>query len=226
MNPLPAITKLVLSRLRWVFATGDQRDAEILALRHQLIVLQRQIERAQFTETDRTILAMLSSVFTRRHLADVFLIVSPRQSLAGTADSSPNTGPNHQARNVVDRRSSPSSDGWSSGSPGRIRTGATGGSMANPPGSATKSQRQPCGRSWAPRASTLLAIGPGQRGSSSLGPKRRGSSPLTSRVSTRHSCAGSTSCSSSRSTPVACTSLGSRPTRPGHGPPKPPATSS
>lgn len=52
MNPLPAITKLVLSRLRWVFATGDQRDAEILALRHQLIVLQRQIERAQFTETD------------------------------------------------------------------------------------------------------------------------------------------------------------------------------
>lgn len=52
MNPLPAITKLVLSRLRWVFATGDRRDAEILALRHQLIVLQRQIERAQFTETD------------------------------------------------------------------------------------------------------------------------------------------------------------------------------
>ena len=56
MSPLPAITKLVLTRLRWVFATGDQRDAEILALRHQLLVLQRQIDRAQFTETDRTIL--------------------------------------------------------------------------------------------------------------------------------------------------------------------------
>jgi len=41
MNPLPTIKKLVCSRLRWVFATGDQRDAEILALRHQLIVLQR-----------------------------------------------------------------------------------------------------------------------------------------------------------------------------------------
>jgi putative transposase len=77
MNPLPAITKLVLSRLRWVFATGDQRDAEILALRHQLLVLQRQIDRAQFTETDRTILAMLSGVFDRRRLADVFLIVKP-----------------------------------------------------------------------------------------------------------------------------------------------------
>ena len=77
MNPLPAITNLVFSRLRWVFATGDQRDAEILALRHQLLVLQRQIERAKFTETDRTILALLSGVFDRRRLGDVFLIVRP-----------------------------------------------------------------------------------------------------------------------------------------------------
>ena len=77
MNPLPTITKLVFSRLRWVFATGDQRDAEILALRHQLIVLQRQIERAKFTEADRTILAMLAGAFDRRRLAEVFLIVKP-----------------------------------------------------------------------------------------------------------------------------------------------------
>ena len=75
--PAPAITKLVLARLRWLFATGDQRDAEILALRHQLIVLQRQIARAQFTETDRTILAMPAGVFDRRRLAHVFLIVKP-----------------------------------------------------------------------------------------------------------------------------------------------------
>ena len=77
MNALPALTKLVFSRLRWVFATGDQRDGEILALRHQLIVLQRQIDRAQFTETDRTILAMLCGVFDRRRLGKVFLIVKP-----------------------------------------------------------------------------------------------------------------------------------------------------
>ena len=64
MNPLPALTKLVLSRHRWVFAISDRRDAEISALRHQLIVLQRQIDRAQFTETDRTILAMLSGCST------------------------------------------------------------------------------------------------------------------------------------------------------------------
>jgi len=77
MNLLPALARLVLSRLRWVFATGDQRDAEILALRHQILVLERQINKAQFAETDRTILAMLASVFDRRRLAEVFLIVSP-----------------------------------------------------------------------------------------------------------------------------------------------------
>jgi hypothetical protein len=60
-----------------VFATGDQRDAEILALRHQVLVVQRQVKRAQFTDTDRTILTMLASVYDRRRLAEVFLIVKP-----------------------------------------------------------------------------------------------------------------------------------------------------
>ena len=82
MSPFPAITKLVFSRLRWVFATGDQRGAEILALRPQLLVLQRQIYRAQFTETDRTILALLSGVFDRRRLGKVFLIVRPDTVIA------------------------------------------------------------------------------------------------------------------------------------------------
>lgn len=77
MTPLPALPKLVFSRLRWIFATGDQRDAEILALRHQLLVLQRQIERAQFTEADGTILAMLSTLFDRQRLNAMFLIVKP-----------------------------------------------------------------------------------------------------------------------------------------------------
>jgi transposase InsO family protein len=60
-----------------LFATGNARDAEILALRHQVRVLQRQIQRPQFTDTDRTILAVLAGVFDRRRLADVFLIVQP-----------------------------------------------------------------------------------------------------------------------------------------------------
>ena len=56
MTLFPALARLVLTRFRWLFASGDSRDTEILALRHQVLVLQRQIARAQFTDTDRTIL--------------------------------------------------------------------------------------------------------------------------------------------------------------------------
>ena len=75
MKVLPALSRLVVSRLRWLLATGDQRDAEIVALRHQLLVLQRQVVRPAFTDTDRTILAVLSEVFDRKRLGEVFLIV-------------------------------------------------------------------------------------------------------------------------------------------------------
>jgi putative transposase len=78
---IPALTRLVLTRIGWVFATGDSRDAEILALRHQILVLQRQIKRPRFNETDRTILALLSAALdhTRRHTT--FLIVQPETVL-------------------------------------------------------------------------------------------------------------------------------------------------
>jgi hypothetical protein len=41
VNVIPTVTRLVVTRLRWLLATGDQRDAEILALRHQVLVRQR-----------------------------------------------------------------------------------------------------------------------------------------------------------------------------------------
>jgi len=75
--PVPVLVHLVLSRIGWLFASGDERDAEILALRHQVLVLQRQINRPRFTETDRTTLAVLSTVFDRRRLGEGFLIVRP-----------------------------------------------------------------------------------------------------------------------------------------------------
>jgi putative transposase len=78
---LPAFVRLVLHRLRWIFATGDARDAEILALRHQLLVLQRQINRPQFTNTDRTILALLGSAISRVRHRNAFLIVKPETVL-------------------------------------------------------------------------------------------------------------------------------------------------
>lgn len=77
MNPLDLLSRLLLDRLRWLVARGDARDAEILALRHQVMVLRRQVSKPRFTETDRTILAVLSSVIERSRLAEVFLIVQP-----------------------------------------------------------------------------------------------------------------------------------------------------
>jgi putative transposase len=73
----PALARLVMTRFRWLFATGDSRDAEILALRHQVLVLQRQITRAQFTETDRTVLAVLASAIDRARQKTAFLVVKP-----------------------------------------------------------------------------------------------------------------------------------------------------
>lgn len=66
-----------MNRLRWIFATGNARDAEILALRHQILVLQRQINRPHFTDTDRTILGLLGSAMTRKRHNRAFLIVKP-----------------------------------------------------------------------------------------------------------------------------------------------------
>ena len=78
MHLATTIRHLIIGRLRWLFATGDKRDAEILALRHQILVLQRQINRPRFTDTDRTILAVLSTVVARSRLQQILLIVQPK----------------------------------------------------------------------------------------------------------------------------------------------------
>ena len=77
MALLPAFARLVLTRFRWVFAAGDTRDAEILALRHQVLVLQRQVARPRFTEVDRTILSVLAATMDRGRQQGALLIVKP-----------------------------------------------------------------------------------------------------------------------------------------------------
>ncbi len=69
--------RLLIARLGLMAVSGDKRDAEILALRHQVLVLQRQIDRPRFTPADRTILAVLSRAFDRAGLGRVMLIVKP-----------------------------------------------------------------------------------------------------------------------------------------------------
>ena len=69
------VVRVVLARVGLLLARGDRRDAEILALRHQVLVLQRQVPKASLDDADRTVLGVLSQVFDREHLARVFLIV-------------------------------------------------------------------------------------------------------------------------------------------------------
>ena len=116
VGSLPRFVRLVFARIGLLTLSGDRRDAEILALRHQVLVLQRQVARPRFTEADRTILAVLSQALDRRRLSEVFLIVqagdgvglastSRRPPLDPAADSTSRVG--HPPR----RRS----DGWSCG---------------------------------------------------------------------------------------------------------------
>lgn len=74
---LSHLLRLLIARVGLLLVSGDKRDAEILALRHQVSVLQRQIDRPRFTPTDRTVLALLSRAFGRAGLTPVMLIVKP-----------------------------------------------------------------------------------------------------------------------------------------------------
>jgi len=51
------LVRLVIDLLMLRGRTDRSKDAEILVLRHQLVVLQRQVPRARFGPSDRAILA-------------------------------------------------------------------------------------------------------------------------------------------------------------------------
>ncbi len=71
------LIQLAFDRVGLLLASGDDRVAEILALRHQIRVLQRQINRPRFTPADRAVLAVLDRAFDRRRLDKVMLIAKP-----------------------------------------------------------------------------------------------------------------------------------------------------
>ena len=60
--------RLLAARVGLLALSGDQRDAEILALRHQVHVLRRQVARPRFTAGDRLVLAVLARAMDRRRL--------------------------------------------------------------------------------------------------------------------------------------------------------------
>jgi putative transposase len=69
LGPVPRFVRVVFARIGLLALSGDRRDAEILALRHQVLVLKRQVARPRFTDADRTILAVLSEALDRRRLS-------------------------------------------------------------------------------------------------------------------------------------------------------------
>jgi putative transposase len=79
----------VLRVFGWLglLACSDRtKDAEILLLRHQLAVLQRQVRTPRLSRADRAILCALARLLPRSHLCRPLLIVSPRTLLRWHAD--------------------------------------------------------------------------------------------------------------------------------------------
>ncbi len=79
----------VLRVFGWLalLARSDRaKDAEILILRHQVAVLQHQVETPQLPRADRAVLAALARLLPRSRLRRLRLIVSPRTLLRWHAD--------------------------------------------------------------------------------------------------------------------------------------------
>src|SRR6202051_861523 len=78
---------LAVLRVFALLARSDRaEDAEILILRHQVAVLQRQVKTPMLSWADRAVLAALARLLPGRQLRQLRLIVSPRTLLRWHAD--------------------------------------------------------------------------------------------------------------------------------------------
>ena len=79
----------VLRVFGWLalLARSDRaKDAEILLLRHQVAVLQRQVRTPKLSWADRAVLSALARLMPGSHLRHLRLIISPRTLLRWHAD--------------------------------------------------------------------------------------------------------------------------------------------
>ena len=63
--------------LRLLPLSDRDKDVEILTLRHQLLILQRQVDKPRFTATDRALLAGLLHRLPHQKLSTLLLLVRP-----------------------------------------------------------------------------------------------------------------------------------------------------
>ena len=132
--PLRLAYMAVLRVFGWIalLARSDRaKDAEILLLRHQLAVLQRNAGAPRLSWADRAILAALARLLPRYRLSQLRLIVSPRTLLRWHAGTwSGGAGHTHAALQDGPALRRPSAR-WCSRWRATTRAGATGASTAN-----------------------------------------------------------------------------------------------
>jgi hypothetical protein len=148
---------------------GDrEKDIEILALRHQLLVLQRQVDKPAFTDTDRAVLAGLLHHLPTDKLRHSCCWSARTRSCTGIATCSSDATRRPALRNAADARPpSALSAPWSCAWPARTAPGDTAESTANSPPWASTSPSRRSGRACASTASHPHPNGPAQPGPTS-----------------------------------------------------------
>jgi putative transposase len=110
--------------------SDNVKKTEILVLRHQIAVLQRQVRSPRLSRADRAILAALSRRLSTAHRRQLALVVTPRTLLRWHADLVKRRWTYQRrtpGRPVLARRSAGLCWKW----PATTQPGATGGSAAN-----------------------------------------------------------------------------------------------
>ena len=134
----------LLGWLALLARSGAAKQAEILVLRHQLVVLRRQVARPRPSWADRAVIAALARLLPRSRRIGLF--VTPGTVLRWLADLVKRRW-TCNALTPVGRRRARRSASWCCGWRRRTPGGATGGSPGNWPIWAEASHPRRCGRS-------------------------------------------------------------------------------